>query len=218
MIHQPLIVIPHSGLLLPPEVPMSEWTRMNTDDHDWGTESVYDMRGRIHGANVIKFPYSLNVVNVESPIDLCYPGTDSYYRWFYTVIWRTPKTYMFVGHSSRTGLETYSGDTFTADIEILSSENSTGTPIGSAPIEHAEVCAETVRSLCPEWDVQINTTYWDSYSAMHRHGAKMGVPTLSMEVNENLYLCDGKTDIAKLNLVNRVVAEAFKSVLEAFPA
>lgn len=211
-LNKPLVVIPHGGLLIPPAVPMSEWPIMATDEHDWGTDWVYEFTGLIPDVTVIKFPYSLEAVNVEDRRADCRSDCVQYFDSFHWLLRNTPCTYALVGHSSCTGKTDKQGRVFKADLEVFSGYTDDKW-IPTVPVEHVKVFIGRIRELMPNLHIEINTTYVDCFSSVAATLRTKGVPSISMEVNENLYIDNGKTNVAKLNVVRRVLAEAYKSVL-----
>jgi hypothetical protein len=215
--HQPLVVVPHGGLLIPGDIPRSDWPR-EVQEHDRYADWVYDLNGLVPDVSVFKFPYSPAVVDVDREREKHSSEATDHYDYFYSAITEVGCSYALIGHTSRPGRVDGKGNKFSAHAVVLDGEQFKGMYLSSAPREHAVAFAGSLVKAMPLWRVELNTTYRDEYSALRRNFKAMCIPTLTLVVDETLYVTDGKVDMVGLNLVRRAIAGAFNAVLTEFPA
>ena len=126
-------------------------------------------------------------------------------------------SYALIGHTSRPGRVDSKGKKLSAQAVVLDGEKFKGMYLSAAPQEHASLFAESLRKAMPPWTVELNTTYRDEYSALRRNFKALGIPVLTLVLDETLFVVGGRVEVGRLNSVRYAVAEAFNTVLTEFP-
>lgn len=212
MTPQPLVVVPHGGLLIPGDLQRNNWPR-ESQEYDHYAEWVYDLNGLVPEVAVFKFPYSSLVIDVDRERGMHCSEAADHYDWFYDAITEVDCSYALIGRTSRAGQSDSGGNNFSAQVVVLDGEKYNGGYLSMAPSEHTATFVSSLLKSMPSWKVESNTTYRDEYSALRRNFKAIGVPVLTLVVDEALYVSDGKADVVRLNLVRYSIATAFNAVL-----
>ena len=214
--HRPLVIVPHCGLLIPGDIPKNDWPR-ESGKHDPYADWVYDLNGLVPDVSVFKFPYSSAVVDVDREREKHSSEATDHYDFFYAAIAEVECSYALIGHASHFGSVDSAGNRLSSHVVVLDGEKFKGMYLSAAPKEHTTLFAESLKKAMPSWRVELNTTYRDEYSALRRNFKALGVPALTVVVDEKLYFAAGKVDVGRLNAVRHAIADAFNAVLTEFP-